>query len=669
MTTDHRSPQRAKVVVGLVQINNSFSNQNYFPLSVGLLQAYAQRYLKHPERYTFLLPIYRRVPVQQAVAQLIEADVVFFSVYVWNIRISIEVARALKTSKPQTLVVFGGPQVPNRPEQDESFMRTYPFIDLACHGEGEQVTVEILERWESRNWEEVPSVSFLNSSGQVVRTPRTKRLSNLSSIPSPYLEGTFAPLMQANPSEHWIGLWETNRGCPFSCTFCDWGSATQSKVYTFDLDRLYQEVGWFADHRIEYLFCCDANFGMLPRDLDIARHLADTKRKRGYPGAVSVQNTKNATDRAYQAQTILTDAGMNRGVDIALQSLDAATLMNIKRGNISSETYQELQRRFTRDGVETYTDLILGLPGETYESFADGVSTIIENGQHNRAQFNNLSILPNAEMGDPEYQRKHGMITVETKVVNMHGAIDESEHDIYETQTLVVATNTMPKPDWVRTRTFAWLTALLHFDKVLQLPFVLIHDICSVRYRELVEIFLDGDVSNFPIMSSLRSFFSQKALDIQQGDTEYCPSREWLGMWWPADEYIFIQLCVEGKLQAFYREAEQLLRRFLEERFLDLPPNLLAETIELNRSLIKQPFQTTNVSLELSFNIWEFYRATLQGTPLPLENKPCLYEIDRTSKTWPSWDLWFKEVVWYGNRRGAYLYGNNTIEPQLAGHY
>jgi radical SAM superfamily enzyme YgiQ (UPF0313 family) len=142
--------------------------------------------------------------------------------------------------------------------------------------------------------------------------------------------------MRAHPQEHWIGLLETNRGCPFSCTFCDWGSATQARVYTFDLDRLYREADWFADHKIEYIFCCDANYGMLPRDLEIARYMAETKKRLGYPHALSVQNTKNATERSYQVQKILSEAGMNKGVTIALQSVDPMTLKSIKRSNIST---------------------------------------------------------------------------------------------------------------------------------------------------------------------------------------------------------------------------------------------------------------------------------------------------------------------------------------------
>jgi len=49
--------------------------------------------------------------------------------------------------------------------------------------------------------------------------------------------------------------------------------------------------------KIEFVFCCDANFGILPRDVDIARTIATKKSELGYPKAFSVQNTKNATER------------------------------------------------------------------------------------------------------------------------------------------------------------------------------------------------------------------------------------------------------------------------------------------------------------------------------------------------------------------------------------
>ncbi len=288
-----------KIKVGLAQINNSFSGQNYLPYSVGILQAYAEKNLKNPDGYEFLLPLYTRIPVDAAVVKLTGARVAFFSAYVWNIRISLAIAKALKEKQPGTIVVFGGPQVPDKPDE---FIREHPFIDLVVHGEGEQVFAAILENLEDFQRESVPSCSFLGPDGSVVHTPKVERLKDLAGVPSPYLGGTFDALMKAYPKEKWIVLWETNRGCPFSCSFCDWGSAIQTKVAPFDLERLHLELEWFAARRIEFIFCADANFGILPRDVDISRYAAETKKKFGYPHALSVQNTKNATDRSFQAQ-------------------------------------------------------------------------------------------------------------------------------------------------------------------------------------------------------------------------------------------------------------------------------------------------------------------------------------------------------------------------------
>jgi radical SAM superfamily enzyme YgiQ (UPF0313 family) len=658
--------KKKKISIGLVQINNSFSNQNYLPYSVGLLQAYIEGNAKDINAFEFILPIYKRMAIDKAVEHLRDSDVIGFSTYVWNVRISLEIAKRVKQIRPECVIVFGGPQVPDKAEK---FLADYPFIDLCCHGEGEQVFLDLLEGLVDKGWEEVPSISYVDNQGDFVNNPKNARIKDLSVLPSPFLHGTFDALLEANPNEQWLALWETNRGCPFSCTFCDWGSATASKLNKFEMDRLLKEVDWFASKKIEFIFCCDANFGILPRDVEIAQHVAGSKQKVGYPHALSVQNTKNATERAYQTQKILNDAGLNKGVTIALQTVDEYTLKSIKRGNISSDTYQELQRRFTKDGVETYTDVILGLPGETYDTFVDGIAHIIDNGQHNRIQFNNLSILPNAEMGNPDYQKQYGMVIVETKTINVHGALDESDEEIAEYQELVIATNTMPKEDWARTRSFSWMVAFLHFDKVLQIPIVLLNEVCSIPYRELFECLFVENAVKYPVLSEIQGFFRDKAVDIQDGGSEYCESREWLNIWWPADEYMLIRLCKENKLNDFYLEVEQVLAAYLIQKNIEFPADLLHDAITLNKSMIKLPQQTENLELHLSYNIWEYYRSVIASNPILLEQVGNDYYIDRTSLIWNTWDDWYKEVIWYGNKKGAYLYGNEIANREIAGHF
>lgn len=665
-----------KTKIGLVQINNSFSGQSYFPYSVGILQAYAQQHLLRPDDFEFLLPIYSRISVDYAVEQLLHADLVGFSLYVWNNRISLQIAARLKAKKPEVIIFCGGPHVPDRAEE---FLRNNPFVNIACHGEGEKVFVSILENAPDGNLDKVPSISYLTKGGVFMQTQRAGRIKDLAAVPSPFLEGTFVPLIQAYPDENWIAVWETNRGCPFSCTFCDWGSAVAAKVNSWDLGRLYREIEWFADHKIEFIFCADANFGILPRDVDIASRCAEVKQQRGFPQAISVQNTKNATERSYQVQKILSDAGLNKGVVVSLQSVDEKTLKAIKRDNINLETFHEIQRRFSAQGVETMTDLILGLPDETYDSFANGVSKVIESGQHNRIQFNNLSILPNAEMGSQDYQERYGMQVVETEVVNIHGELIDSDREVTETQQLVVATHAMPKADWVRTRAFCWMAGLLHFDKVLQIPLVIVQKLCAVSYRELIEVFSDGTFAGlngatpgmFPVLAEIREFFNAKAKDIQGGGREYCHSRDWLNIWWPADEYILIKLCVDNKLEQFYMEATAAFELLLKSKALLVDPCIIAEAIHLNRSLLKTPFQTEDLDLQLSFNIWEYYRAAVLGTPIALESTPSNYHVDRTGECWNTWEDWYRKVIWYGNKKGAYLYSNAPVEPeiQLAGHF
>ncbi|QQG45438.1 MAG: cobalamin-dependent protein [Candidatus Sungiibacteriota bacterium] len=652
--------------IGLVQINNEFSGVTYLPLSVADLQVYAQKNVADPGNYQFLLPVYKRIPVDIAVEHLLEADLVGFSLYVWNRNISLEIARRLKQKRPSVITVFGGPEVPDRSEE---FLRKNRFVDLACHNEGEQAFVHILEKSFSGEWGEVPSVSFLDPSGNCVQTQWLPRMRSLAVMPSPYLNGTFTPLMEAYPNQRWDALWETNRGCPFFCSFCDWGSNTKNKVIRFDLEILFKELEWFAQHKIQFIFCCDANFGLLPRDVDIARKAAEIKAHYGLPRALSTQNAKNAEERIFQTQKILADAGLSTGVTIAFQSQDPEVLRAVERTNISMDAFRNLQRRFTEAGIDTYSDMLIALPQETYNSFADGVALTIEQGQHNRIQFGNLSMMPNAPMSDPQYVARYGLKTVEVKAVIFHGVIDETPDQVAESEDIVVETSTLTREDWARTRVFCWTTSLLHFDKVFQIPLIVLRQTTGVSYRRLIEVFTEGELEEFPVLKEIQSFFRAKAKSIMAGGIEYCPAPEWLNIYWPVDEFIFIKLCREGKLDQFYDEARRVLTQFFRTNNIVVDEELLRQAIELNQGLIKLPFVEEDTVLTLSYNIWEFYRGVRAMCDVALVRGSFIYRVDRNSEHWQSWEDWYKLVVWYGNKRGAYLYGNIKCEPEKAGHF
>ena len=647
-----------EIRVGLVQIGENFGGQYYLPYSVGLLHAYARKKLKNYGDYHFLLPLYKRVPLQKIILCVEDVNIIFFSVYMWNFNFSLEIAKKLKLNNPECSIVFGGPQIPESPKTMERLLRKYPFIDIGCYGEGEIPFVQILENFQEKAWSRVSSIGYIKPDNSFIRNDSADRISDLNQIPSPYLNGIFEPLMKANPEKSWAAMWESNRGCPFSCSYCAWGKDSKRTIYKYDMERLFGELDWFSNNKIEFVFCCDANFGLFKkRDMEIVDKVVENKKKFGYPKAFSVQSTKNATQTIFELQKKLNSAGLQKGVNLALQSVNKQTLISVKRSNISPVQFHGLQKMFTNAGIATFSDMILGLPEESYYTFTSGISNVIEGGQHNRIQFINLTILENTEMANPEYLEKFGMIVQECKMVSHHTRIN-TDNEITETQMLVVGTQAMPKKDWVKARVFCWMTSLLHFNKLFQIPLVILNKTYSLSYKQLIEWFLICD-KQYPIISKIVTLFNEKALSIQSGDTEYVPSREWLNIYWPADEFVFIKLCSENILLEFYEEAKRVIIQNFQKSNISISENLLNNAITSNYRFIKQPFVKENKKVDLSYNILEFYQAALIGKDFPLTEGSFSYEILCSQDTWDSWPDWYKEVVWYGTKKGAYLYSYN----------
>src|SRR5208283_2522830 len=104
--------ETTKVKIGLVEIGESFGGEYYFPYSVGILRAYAEKNLSPRSSYEFGQIIYKRDDIEGHIEYLSKVDVVFYSAYMWNSKISLEIARRLKEVKGDIINVFGGPQVP-----------------------------------------------------------------------------------------------------------------------------------------------------------------------------------------------------------------------------------------------------------------------------------------------------------------------------------------------------------------------------------------------------------------------------------------------------------------------------------------------------------------------------------------------------------------------------
>ena len=111
----------------MVEIGDSFGGQYYFPYSVGILKAYAEKKLAPDVIYKFLPIVYKRGNTERHIENLCKADIIFFSTYLWNFKTSLEIARRVKRKRPEILIVFGGPQVPESKAKLISIPAEIPF--------------------------------------------------------------------------------------------------------------------------------------------------------------------------------------------------------------------------------------------------------------------------------------------------------------------------------------------------------------------------------------------------------------------------------------------------------------------------------------------------------------------------------------------------------------
>lgn len=261
-------------------------NAYYLPYSPAILWAYAQQFETVNTRYFLGDFVWRRDPIEEVIEKIKDSAVVGFSTYIWNKSYNNVLARELKLANPDILIVFGGPEPPI---EDKDFFERFPYVDICVKQEGEISFKRILEATTKEEYLKIPGL-LVNNNGKTVDTGYSLRINELDEIPSPYLLGVFDKLMSEHPEITWNATLETNRGCPYACTFCDWGSLTYNKVKKFNLGRVFDELEWIGKKQCDFVSITDANFGIFPeRDSIIADKLIEVQKTYNNPKSIHYQ--------------------------------------------------------------------------------------------------------------------------------------------------------------------------------------------------------------------------------------------------------------------------------------------------------------------------------------------------------------------------------------------
>lgn len=345
-------------------------------------------------------------------------DIVGFSCQGWNVAAYRQVLPTLRQLLPGAVIVLGGNHVSY---QGDRWLSLLPEADVVVSGEGEQTMVELARSIVdgSPSLSDVQGITF-RSGAETVSTEARPRATSLGEVASPYLTAQLA----SGAAD--IALWETNRGCPYHCAFCFWGGAVGQKIVTADLVRLRAELQVIAEAGIPTVFLCDANFGILPQDLEVACLLVEARATWGAPHTVHVNWAKNHAARVEQILDIFEAGGIRTHVYLALQTLDREALAIAGRDERGRAEMLALGRQIIQRGGTVGAELIYGLPGETLAHFRTAYDALFM--AFPNLLLHPLWILPNT--GYDQNRDALGIVTIRPDpLVDYEGVLEHATLD------------------------------------------------------------------------------------------------------------------------------------------------------------------------------------------------------------------------------------------------
>tara|TARA_B100001540_G_scaffold300060_1_gene305128 strand:- start:971 stop:3082 length:2112 start_codon:yes stop_codon:yes gene_type:complete len=473
-----------KILLGDPRHDTVGTHSSYVPINIGYIATYLTK--KIPE-IKFDIKI---VTETSEIFDLIinwKPEVMALSNYVWNSTLSNRMCEIAKQHNPNILTILGGPEFPagtgNRKIEDTekdkthtkcfNYLKERPSVDYFAYSDGEVVFFEIIKEFikknnslqnlkkEDKNLPGCASISVNKEKLLVGKyVPRLGMEGSVKSegrdeIPSPYLSGILDKFLNGK----YVPAFETARGCPFLCTFCDQG-IDESKITAFSTKRLSDEM-WYVAKKIAKLkegtktICIyDANWGLFEKDIALADHIAEIMDEFDWPKNIHCSTPKNKRENLVK----IDDKLKNRvQMGLAMQSMNTDVLSNIKRKNLATQKQIEMIHAIQSRGKTATTELIIPLPGETEKTYFDGMKFLMDNNVMTGTYT--LMMLCGAELGRDEAIKKNKMISKYRILPKQFG--DYFGKKVFEIEQVCVGTNTMSYQSYLNCRNFSFILQLL----------------------------------------------------------------------------------------------------------------------------------------------------------------------------------------------------------------
>lgn len=441
-----------KVVIYLADLaNTKFGlSPSTIPLGIGYIKAYAVSQLSNEVD----IRLFRTFESLYTAIQTKEPDIVGCSWYGWNRWLTTNALTYIKSNFPTIITVIGGANVPEKTEHCLMDFKEFPCIDVMIPNEGEIPFVNLLRAFiqggrESLFKTAIDGVFYLSDSQELVTTGKPISLTeDINIFPSPYLNGYLNQFLDSEL----MPIIQTVRGCPYHCSFCVSAKDSWNRVRAFDIERVKDEINYLeANANNRTIRFADENFGIVPRDLEIARFVAEKRAKTGYPSAIRVYTHKKINDRIKEIISLLKDL---IPMNISFQSLTESVLKNSRRKGISIDLLRDSVNWAHKNNINATTELIFGLPCETYGSFMNVINRLVEL-RFDNVVIGTLTMLKETEVNTPETINRYGYKILYSVAENGYTKVSQFEN--VEIDAWAVESNTFTFEEYIKINLFAMI--------------------------------------------------------------------------------------------------------------------------------------------------------------------------------------------------------------------
>lgn len=532
-----------KVLLGDPRHGIDYAHSPYVPIGIGYIASYLKK--KFEGQVNIEVELSTNPKEIFDLLDNWKPDIIGISNYVWNASLSNFICEYAKKINPNTLSILGGPEFPagtgarniKNTSEDQTYDKSFkylinrPSVDFFAWSDGEVAFIEIVKKFIENNCS-VPSMKLSDKPmegcayiskdkkklviGKYI--PRIGMSGSIKAhgrdiIPSPYTTGLLDKFLNGK----YVPSFETARGCPFLCTFCDQG-LDASKIASHSNIRMFNELKYVAeklcksDNPIKHISFFDSNWGMYEKDVEFSEYIFKVMEEYDWPEYIMARAPKSHRENILK----INDKLKNRvRFGLSMQSLNLETLTDIKRRNWTMNEYLDFLEELRKRDKTVTSEIIIPLPGETEESYFEGQKFLMDNSIV--PDTYTLMMLCGAELGRDGAIKKYNMKSKFRILPKEFG--DYKDNKLFEIEQICIQTNTMNYESYLKCRNYSLFVRLLNHK--LFLPIHKLTKKLNISWYELTRALIDFiDDKNFK--GKLKDYYNEFCAESQNElfDTE-----------------------------------------------------------------------------------------------------------------------------------------------------